>query len=358
MKKRALLILAFVVCVVLLTACAASSTQEETQPTSEPVKPAESAGSDVTSVESAGGAKKVAGVVFQEDQFMKLLSLGYQAAAKDNGFEIVTANTNSDLIKESELINTYRTQGVQGIAISPVSEEGSMKTLRNASDSGMLVAMSNQVLANPEDGDFIVVGYTSDNYAMGKATGEKCKAFIEANLNGEAKIAVIQFKTQLAEQSGARYKGFVDVISTLPGVEIVTDQDAWLQDKAVTVVGDILTANPEVNIIWCANDGGTVGATMAVKNANKAGEVFVFGTDSSDQMADMLLDEDNILQAITGQDPYNIGYKTMQDLIDAINGKDYSETKGKVLFFDTLTLSRDDPATINQFKENWKAMVG
>ena len=109
--------------------------------------------------------------------------------------------------------------------------------------------------------------------------------------------------------------GFVDQIKDLEGVEIVADQDAWLQDSAVQVVSDILTANESkggVDIIWAANDGGTIGVTMAVKNAGKAGETFVFGTDAAEQQAAFLKADDNILQCVTGQDPYTIGYNTME----------------------------------------------
>jgi ABC-type sugar transport system substrate-binding protein len=40
-----------------------------------------------------GGEKTVAGIVFQEDQFMKLMALGYADAAKEAGFRILQANT-------------------------------------------------------------------------------------------------------------------------------------------------------------------------------------------------------------------------------------------------------------------------
>lgn len=42
----------------------------------------------------------VAGVVFQEDQFMKLLTLGYEDAAKAAGVKCLTGNTGNDQAKE------------------------------------------------------------------------------------------------------------------------------------------------------------------------------------------------------------------------------------------------------------------
>ncbi|MDR1127990.1 MAG: substrate-binding domain-containing protein, partial [Treponema sp.] len=87
--------------------------------------------------QAGSGEKTVAGIVFQEDQFMKLLSLGYADAAREAGFRILQANTNNDQAREAELINTYVDQKVAGIAIAPLSADSSVATLRRASDAGV-----------------------------------------------------------------------------------------------------------------------------------------------------------------------------------------------------------------------------
>ena len=301
------------------------------------------------------GKPKVAGVVFQEDQFMKLLQLGFRDAAVKAGFEFYPGNTNGDAAKESEMLNTYVIQGYKGVAISPISEEASLKVISDAAKKGLLIGISNHRFANA---DYITGAFTSDNYELGKATGEVAAKFIQEKLGGQAKIAVLQFKSLLPEQSSARSSGFLDVVKKLPGVEIVADQDAWLQDKAITVAGDIITAKKDLNIIWSANEGGTIGCTMAVKNADKAGKIFVFGTDASEQMAQLLRDEANILQAVTAQDPYAIGVKTMETLAKAIRNEDYSDTKGKSVIVPGIVLSRGEPAKIAAFIADLKAKMG
>ena len=85
----------------------------------------------------------VAGVVFQEDQFMKLMQVGYEAAAEEYGVTLMTANTNNDQSKESELINTYVAQGIDGIAISPLNETTSIQALKTANESGLEIAVAN-----------------------------------------------------------------------------------------------------------------------------------------------------------------------------------------------------------------------
>ncbi|HET9908790.1 MAG TPA: hypothetical protein VFQ23_19225, partial [Anaerolineales bacterium] len=54
----------------------------------------------------------IAGVVFQDDQFMKSMVQGYEDAGAKYGVKVMTANTNNDQAKEAELIQTYIAQGV------------------------------------------------------------------------------------------------------------------------------------------------------------------------------------------------------------------------------------------------------
>jgi simple sugar transport system substrate-binding protein/ribose transport system substrate-binding protein len=310
-------------------------------------------------VVTAAGAKDsgevvVAGVVFQEDQFMKLLTLGYQDAAKAAGVRVLLGNTGNDQAKEAELINTYVAQKVSGLVIAPLNSATSIPVLEKASSS-IKIATTN---SNLDNAPFIVGGYTSDNVNLGATSGEAAGKFIRDKLGGKAKIAILQFKSQLPDQSADRVNGFIDAVKKItPDVEIVADQDAWLQDRAVQVAGDILTAHNDVNIIYGANDGGTIGAVMAVKNAGLAGKCFVFGIDTGDQQLAMLRDSDNILQAVTGQDPYQMGYNAMKVLIDAVQGKDFSATKGKTIIVPGLLVSRGDPAGIDAFEKNLKEKI-
>ncbi|MHB1443521.1 MAG: substrate-binding domain-containing protein [Candidatus Humimicrobiaceae bacterium] len=321
---------------------------------------ATTAAAETTAAATTAAAEKpaelvVAGVVFQEDQFMKLLEKGYIDAAKDAGVKCLTGNTANDQSKEVELINTYLAQKVNGLAIAPLDPKTSGPMLKKANDAGMKIAVTNVELS---DAPYIVADYTSSNKNIGQTTGKAAAKFIQEKLGGKANIAILQFKSLLPVQSGDRVNGFLEELKSLPGVKVVADQDAWLQDKAIAVAGDILTANKDIDIIYAANEGGTIGATMAVKNAGLAGKVFTFGTDASEQLVSMLKDPDNILQAITGQDPYNQGYKAMDTLIKALKGEDVSATQGKITIVPGIALRRDDPDGIKKFETDLAAKTG
>jgi simple sugar transport system substrate-binding protein/ribose transport system substrate-binding protein len=312
-------------------------------------------GNQTLSSSAQTGEITVAGVVFLEDQFMQLLSLGYQDAAKEENVKLLQGNSGNDQAKEAELINTYVTQKIQGLAITPISATTSVALLERAAQGGMKVAITNTPVAVPS----IVGGYVSDFYELGASTGKAAAKLIKEKLNGKAKIVIIQHKVLGEEFSMKRANGFLDEVKKVnPNVEVIADQDAWMQDTAFQTVSNILTVNKDVNIVYGANDGATLGAVMAVKDAGLAGKCFVFGIDVGEQQIAMLKDKDNVLQAVTGQDPYNIGYMAMKTVIAAVKGKDVSTTQGKSIIIPGTLVSRSDPAGITKFEENLKARMG
>jgi len=228
------------------------------------------------------GKPKIAGIVFQEDQFFRLILFGMRDEAEKQGAEFLEANSLNKPDKEIQLVNTYIARGVDAIVISPLSRTASKAALKRAHDKGVKIITYNSTI----DGDIPSAYIESDQFDLGAQSGRAAVKYIEENLGGKAKVAILAFRSQVPEQSDQRSGGFKSEVTKLPGVEIVAEQDAWLAEMAIKKVGDILTANPDVNIIWAANEGGTVGSVMAVKNSGKAGEIAVFGTDTSEQLVD------------------------------------------------------------------------
>jgi sugar transport system substrate-binding protein len=302
------------------------------------------------SPEQKGASKKrIAGIVFQEDQFFRLVLFGMRDAATKSGVELLEANSAGKPDKEVELINTYIANAVDAIVISPLSAKASVAALSRAHEKGITIITYN----TPVEGDLAVSFVESDQVDLGASTGRAARAYIEHALKGKAKIAIISGKSQIPEQAVMRINGFRDEVLKLPGVAIVSEQDAWLAEQATKKVGDILTANPDVDIVWAANEGGTVGAVMAVRNAGKAGKVCVFGTDISDQLSNFLLEDDGVLQAITGQQPFEIGSMAAGAAIKVLNG----QTVEKKTSLPGILLTREKPEEIKQFKARLKELT-
>ena len=250
---------------------------------------------------------------------MKSMVQGFQDAGKELGVkEVIIGNSSNDQVKETELINTYVSQGVKGIAIAPLSPTVSIEALKQANEQGVAVALTNS--GGFTDIDFIVGGYMSDNTANGMIVGDAAVQYIEDNmLTGTIKVGIIDYDHQKPEESSLRYGGFEEALKAA-GVEyeVVAHQSAELQDTALTATSDMITANPEIQVIFACNEGGTIGAAQAVKQAGLSDLVGVFGYDGSDQITSMIID--GSLQAAVAQDPYGQGVAAMTDLINYLMG--------------------------------------
>ena len=134
----------------------------------------------------------------------------------------------------------------------------------------MAIAVANTAL---NDTSFTTGSYTSDNKQNGLLVGQKAAEFIKANMKGPVNIGILEFDSLLPEQSKARWGGFLDGLKAagVTDAKVVTQQSAWLQDTALAAMSDMLTAHPEIQLIYASNEGGTIGATQAVKQAGKAG---------------------------------------------------------------------------------------
>jgi ABC-type sugar transport system substrate-binding protein len=293
---------------------------------------------------------KLAGIIFQDDQFFRLFSFGMQEAARNANVELSVVNSRNDNVKEIELINTYIARKVDAILIAPLSAKGSIQALKRARESGIAVILYNTAV---DDETVYATCIESDSVNLGEQTGQAARKYIQEKLGGKAKIAILAYKSFIPEQSDARTRGFKGAIGSVVGAEIVAEQDAWLAENAIKVAGDILTANPDVNLIWAANEGGTIGAVLAVRNAGKAGKVAVFGTDANEQMLGFLLSPDNILQATTGQQPVLIGASAVEAALKILKGGPIE----KKTLLKGIHLARENPDGVRAFQQQIQAWI-
>ena len=295
------------------------------------------------------GRTRIGAILFQEDQYFRLVEFGMRDAADELNVQLLLNNSFGSLDKEIALIDTYVAGQVEALVVAPLSAQSSITALRRAHQRGIPVITYDAYL----DADFPVASIRSDQVDLGRKSGEVARKFITDQLGGQAKVGMVEYMALAPETAGQRVSGFRDEITSLAGVEIVTEQDAWLAPEATILVENMLTANPEINVIWAANEGGTVGAVTAVVNKGRAGEVFVFGTDMSEQIGGFLKSSDNVLQAVTGQEPFDIGSQAIRAAMAALAGEEVTKNvtlPGKLF-------SRENPDDIKRYLEFLKSVT-
>jgi len=276
--------------------------------------------------------KKIAAVVLIKDQFQRMLQITMKKTAERFGATVIEGQSGGELDTEVDLINQYASGDVDGICIFPVSPTGSAAALEHAAKSGITIYCANMNMDYEWQ-----TGYAKmDQYNIGEIVGEFCAEYIKKHFpDRKPKTAIIQFTALLPEMSAQRTNGFLSKTEDL--IEIVKDVDAWNADDSVSVATEIINAYPDLDLFFCANEGGTVGTVLAIRNAGKT--IPVFGIDISEQLVNMLLDPDNILQALGGQDPIALGEASMKNLCLAMMGKEYESG----IILPGIPLTREDP---------------
>ncbi|MGA2545913.1 MAG: substrate-binding domain-containing protein [Rectinemataceae bacterium] len=300
----------------------------------------------------ARGSEKVfslACIVFQEDQFMRLLQFGMREAAEKAGAILYLGNSDNKVEKEIALVETYTQMGVDAIIIAPLGRDVSVPHLRKASMKGIRIVTAGMAI----NAEFPVCNVENDPAELGRRTGIAAREYIQKRMNGRARIATIAFRSQLREMSDSRLFGFKAEVSRLPGVEFIAEENAWLPEKAQETAQALIHSHPELDFIWCANEGATIGSVMAVRGSARAGKIVVFGTDASEQIANFLLVPDGILLAVSGQQPYLIGRETVEMALASCSG----EQVPRNVTVDSFMLERGSASAVSDFLSRLKAIL-
>jgi simple sugar transport system substrate-binding protein/ribose transport system substrate-binding protein len=287
----------------------------------------------------------IATVVFQQDQFFRCVQLGMESAAKSAGLDLIEANSEAMPDREAAVIETFIARKVDALVISPASATASMAAIRRAAESGIKVILYNSAL---DDSSVATASVTSDQRALGAGAGREASAFIRDKLGGKAVVGLLGFQATLPEISGARTEGFLDAAQRGGTVTVAAEQDGRLAEKAIAVAADMLTAHPEINVIFAANEGGTIGAVQAIRRAGLAGKVHVFGIDASRQLAEFLLDPDGVLEAVAAQQPFEIGRLAVERARAAVAGKPVPPST----VVPSIALRRAEPEGIKRYLAN------
>jgi len=193
-------------------------------------------------------------------------------AADHPGVEITFGQGTSatDIEGQISLIESMVTQGVQGLAITPVDPTVA-PALDKAVAAGVTVVLMDNSIPDWKGQTSLA---TTDNYNAGKIAGEYLKSVLK---DGDT-IGILEGVPGVPALDD-RVKGMQE---GLQGVNVeVVGQGATncTEELGINVAQDILTANPDVTAIYSACGPPAAGAAQAIKNANLDRHVILVGFD-------------------------------------------------------------------------------
>lgn len=138
---------------------------------------------------------------------------------------------------------------------------------------------------------------------------------------GKRKLVVIKVVPGSASTT-ARENGFMETVEEdYSNTMVVVDSKYGMSDRAksLAVSEDLLTAHPDLNGIFAANESSAVGALEAVKARGVSRRIRVIGFDCSPGLEDAV--KDRTIDSLVVQDPFNIGYQAVKTIVDKLNGQ-------------------------------------
>lgn len=190
-----------------------------------------------------------------------------------------------DVSRQIQLVEQMMSRQVNAIIIAPADSKALIPACQRAMESGVVVVnidnkFDEKVLA--ERG--IQIPFVGPNNRKGAFLAG---AYLAEHLAKDDPVAIIE-GVPSAYNGIQRKLGFEDAMNEA-GMNIVASQVAdWEMAKANRVASAIITEQPELKAILCANDSMALGAVAALRGAGKLDQVKVVGFDNISAAQELL----------------------------------------------------------------------
>ncbi len=250
----------------------------------------------------------------QQALFFNEMNRGAQAAADEAGVELVIFNANNDAAAQNSAIETYVTEGVDGLIVVAIDVNGIMPAVEQADAAGIPVVAVDAIL--PEDGpQKAQVGV--DNAQAGADLAAYVNDFVASDMDGAAQLGIVGALNSFIQN--VRKDGFEEALGD--GVEVVATVDGQnVQDVALSAAENLMTANPGMGAIYATGEPALVGAVAAVESQGRQDDVKVFGWDLTAQAIDGI--DAGYVEAVVQQDPAGMGAAAVEALVALTSGEE------------------------------------
>ena len=129
-------------------------------------------------------------------------------------------------------------------------------------------------------------------------------------------------------------------------IKILAEQEGYEVDKARPIAEAMLSAHPDANVFIAENQDAVVAAAQAIKAKGLTGKVAVFGIDIDAHVAQLIVSPDGIVHWTTGQDPYKLGARGIENAIRAARRQAVGDF---IQYSPSPTFTKDNPAVAHKY---------
>ncbi|MDA5107924.1 substrate-binding domain-containing protein [Brevibacillus thermoruber] len=315
MKQRVVSILVFVFVFTFLLAGCGGSEQKETA---------------ANGPQTAEGKKLKVGLAMNtlNNPFFVAVKEGAEAQAKELGIDLVVTDAQNNPGQQLADVENLLQQNLDVLIIDPADSDAIVEGVKKANDAKVPVF----TIDRQSNGGEVVTHIGFDAIKSGNIAGE----FLAKALNGKGNIVEIQgiMGTNVARD---RSKGFNEVLAKYPDMKIIARQAAdFDRGKALSVMENILQANPEIDGVYAANDEMALGALAAIEAAGRLDQITVIGCDAVDPALDAI--RQGKLEATIAEPPFFLGKEAVQTAVTISKG----ESVEKSVILDSTLVTKEN----------------
>lgn len=250
--------------------------------------------------------------------FWKSVHAGAIKAQREAGnVEIIFRGPEKEDDREQQvsLVQNFISSGVDAIVLAPLDDKALLSVARQAMTAKIPVVIIDSGLAGEVGKDFISFVAT-DNYKGGQLGGQR----LAEVMGGKGNALLLRYQEGSAS-TVERERGFVDAISKSSGIKL-NDPKRYAgatRDTAQQASENLLTANADVQGIFCPNESSTFGMLLALRSRGLNAKVKFVGFDASPGLVAALGKGD--LEGLVVQNPMKMGYLGVKTALDFLSGK-------------------------------------
>lgn len=244
--------------------------------------------------------------------FFVSLSEGAKQKAKELNINLSVVNASDDTAKQTSDIEDLISKNVQVIIVNPVDSDAVAPAVLDAINANIPVISVDRGVNGVE----VTSAISSDNVAGARLAGEYLIELIGEN-SKVAELIGIPGATATID----RGKGFHQ--SADGRLNIVASQTAnFNRAEGLTVMENILQANPDIKGIFAHNDEMALGALEAVESLGK--DIVIIGFDATDDAIYAV--KNGTMKATVAQQPELMGAIAIETALKIINGETVEKT--------------------------------
>lgn len=240
--------------------------------------------------------------------FFVSLEEGINNLAEENGTKIKSLDAQNDTAKQTNDVDDLIQQGVDILLINPVDSSAITPAVESANAKGIPVITIDR---SSESGKILAL-VASDNVEGGEMAAEYIK-----QISGE-NVETVQLEgVPGASASRERGKGFMNIAEE--SLNVIDSQTAnFDRAEGLTVMENMLQANPSIKAVFAQNDEMALGAIEAIKAAGLSGSIQVVGFDGTEDGINSV--KAGVLSATVAQQPEEMGRLALQAAFDHFAG--------------------------------------